>query len=74
MPRGALLAFATQVEERVIDTDRKPDHDDHEFDAGVDWQEQARNGDEADAAENRSESDQEWHAGRHKGAERDHQR
>ena len=68
-PGGALLPLASQVEERVVDTDREPDHQDDGGEVVVDRQDLARDRHQARAASTEVIADQQRHAGRDQRAE-----
>ena len=67
------LAFALEIEERVVDADGESDEQDHLFDLGVDRHQMARQGDQEHRRDHRRERQQQRDAGGEERAERDQQ-
>ena len=72
-PRGAFLALALQVEQRVVDADGEPDQEHHRRGLHRDRQQDARERDEPERREHRGQREQERNAGRDERAEGEHE-
>ena len=65
LARGTFLPFPSQVEQRVVDADRKPDQQDHRSQGFVDREYLARQSDQTDRRRHRRDSQQQGHSSRH---------
>ncbi len=70
---GPFAALAGEVEDRVVDTDREADQEDHGLRHVGDGQQVAGEGREAAGGADRAHREQHRDAGRHEAAEREHQ-
>ena len=73
LPSGPFAALAGEVEDRVVDTDREADQEDHGLRHVGDGQQVAGEGREAAGGADRAHREQHRDAGRHEAAEREHQ-
>ena len=70
---GTLLAFAPEVEERVVNADREPDQEHERARLHRRRHELARDGDEAEGREDRGQGEDQRNAGGHQRPEGDHE-
>ena len=70
-PGGPFLAFALQVEQRVVDPDREADQQDHRVDRFVARKHLARDRPQAEGRENGRQREDERDSGRDQGSERE---